>query len=93
MDWTTITNRDQEETARQILLHAEGLAEEINLRLWLEEWHDAGEEVMGERTMLFVESVTVDDIQYPARPGGPFRRLGRLLKRILKRIRRVFHRE
>lgn len=76
---------EQERLRQEILRHAETLAEEMNLRLLTEQKTDA--------EILFVESVTVAEICFPAekkhRFAACFCLLSKLLFRIEKTLRNI----
>ena len=74
------TKEANEYFRRQILNHADTLAEEMNLRLFLCE-----ESVLPQR-VLFVESATVTDIVFPHGKTGIFGRMGRAIRRLFGRL-------
>lgn len=78
---------NKEERQQIIAQHAEGLTEELNLRLLVEQAWDK------EQCLLWVEKVTVTDIAYPreAQKGSLLGRLGQAIKSVWKHICQKLH--
>lgn len=80
---------ENERQCQSILLHAEQLAEELNLRLLLESELTA--------SLIYVDSVTVTKIHFPDEDGNPWDIIQHILKTIGKYIRsflkRIFCKE
>ena len=75
---------ERERLQQDILLHAQELAAEMNLRLFLDRELGLG----GEENMFYVESVTVTNIIYPVeRREGFFARIKSKLRKALSKGR------
>lgn len=75
--------QEREDMCREILCHTRTLAEEMNVRLFLD---------TGTGDMLFVECVTVTDIHFPDSRKTIFRMIGTWLRQTWKRFRRFVSR-
>lgn len=73
----------QESICREILRHAQTLAEEMNVRLLLE---------TGAGDVLFVECVTVTDIRFPDSRKHIFEKIGAWVRQTWERFRRFLMR-
>lgn len=77
---------EQETVRREILLHAQGLAEEINLRLLAEE-----PALTGGQEVLFAESVAVTDICFPPEKKSRFLKPRKWAGTLLALLQNLLH--